>query len=118
MTHDTLGLVQADRHPHLFENEGLFEVVCAARPGFCPSGDDNHVGALDGLFLQKLSHRRADTVIEAAQHSGIGHVLAVGESKSKTLRMERILFDSNCTASMLLDEVAETLHFPSLSSSV
>jgi len=40
----------------LFENEGLSKSL-RGEARFLPSGDDNHVGALDGLFLQKLSHR-------------------------------------------------------------
>jgi hypothetical protein len=71
-------LVQANRHADLFKNEILFEIV--ARRGKClrSSGDNDHVWTLDSLLLQKLPHSGADAVIEAAEHSGIGYVLALG----------------------------------------
>src|ERR1700674_1421117 len=73
--HNTFGLVQAERHADLFEDEVLFEVVARRSEGLGSSGDDDHVGAFDTLLLQELPHGRADTVIEAAEDSGVGDVL-------------------------------------------
>jgi hypothetical protein len=62
----SFGLVQANGHSNLFENEVLLEVVAWRSQRLGSSGDNNHVGALDALLLQKLSHRHADAMIEAA----------------------------------------------------
>ena len=68
MTHheDAFALMQADRHANLLEDEVLLEVVAWRSQRLCSPGDDNHVGALDALLLQKFSHRHADAMIEAA----------------------------------------------------
>jgi hypothetical protein len=63
---DTFRLVQADGHPDLLEDEILLEIVARRSQGLGSSGDDNHVGTLDTLLLQKLTHGCADPVIEAA----------------------------------------------------
>ena len=52
------GLVQANRHADLFQDEVLLEIVARGSESLGASGDDDHVGALDGLLLQELSHRR------------------------------------------------------------
>ena len=70
----TFGLVQADRHADLFEDEVLLEVVARGGEGFRAAGDDDHVGALDVLLLQKLSDGSADAVVETAEHGGVGYV--------------------------------------------
>jgi hypothetical protein len=72
---DPFGPVQADGHSDLLENEILFEIIARRSQRLGSSGDDNHIGALDSLLLQKLSHGQADTVIKAAEHSSIRHIL-------------------------------------------
>lgn len=76
MTHHEhpLGLVQADRHAHLFEDEGLLEVVAWGRQGLGAAGDDDHVGTLDALLLQKLLYRFADPLIKAAENGRVRDV--------------------------------------------
>ena len=69
-----LGLVQPDGHPNLFENEVLLKIVARGGKRFRPACDDDHVGALDVLFLQELSHSRADALIETAKHRRIGNI--------------------------------------------
>ena len=71
---DSFGLVQANGHPNLFENEVLLEVVARRSQCLRSPGDDNHVGVLDALLLQKLSYGLADAVIKAAEDRGIGDV--------------------------------------------
>lgn len=71
---DSLGLVQANRHADLLQDEILFEIVTRGRQGLGSSGYDDHVGAFDSLFLQELSHGGADAVIEAAEDGCIGYV--------------------------------------------
>jgi len=71
---DSRGLVQANRHADLLQDEILFEVVARRGQGLCSSGYDDHVGTLDSLFLQELSHDGADAVIEAAENRCIGYV--------------------------------------------
>jgi hypothetical protein len=73
---DPFSPVQAYRHSDLFQNEILFEVIARRSQRLSSAGDNNHIGALDFLLLQKLSHSHADAVIEATQHSGIRHILA------------------------------------------
>src|SRR5258708_22377366 len=77
VAHDqhAFGLMQANRHADLFEDEVLFEVVTRRSQGLGSAGDDDHIGALDTLLLQELSHGRADAVIEAAENGGVGYVL-------------------------------------------
>jgi hypothetical protein len=76
-------------HADLFEDEVLFEVVARGGEGLGSSGDDDHVGALDALLLQELSHGRADAVIEAAEDGGVGHVRAGGRVEMEDLAHER-----------------------------
>ena len=82
---DAVGLVQVDGHADLFEDEVPFEVVARGGERFGSSGDGNHVGTLDALLLQELSHRRADAVIEAAEHGRVGHVGAGGRVEMEDL---------------------------------
>src|SRR5258705_13143575 len=70
-----LGLVQANRHADLFEDEVLLEIVAGRRESLGAAGNDDHVGALDFLLLQELSDGSADTVVEKAEHGGLGYVL-------------------------------------------
>jgi hypothetical protein len=76
--HHAFGLMQVDGHADLFEDEVLFEVVARGGEGLGSSGDGDHVGVLDALLLQELSHGGADTVIEAAEDSGVGDVRVGG----------------------------------------
>src|SRR5713101_6156921 len=76
--HDAFGLMQANRHADLFEDEALFEVVARGGESLGSSGDDDHVSALDTLLLQELPHARTDAVIEAAEDGGVGYVLVGG----------------------------------------
>ncbi len=69
---DASGLMQADGHTDLFKNKVLLEVVARRSQRLSSPGDDNHVGTLDALLLQKLSHNRTDAVIETAQNGRIG----------------------------------------------
>jgi len=71
---DALGLMEADRHADLLEDEVLLEVVARRSERFCPASDDDHVGALDALLLEKLADGTTDAGIEAAEHSGISDV--------------------------------------------
>src|SRR5450759_319837 len=87
--HDAFGLVQADGHADLFEDEVLFEVVARGGEGLGSSGDGDHVGALDTLLLQELSHGRADAVIEAAEDGGTGNVRVGGRVKMEDLAHKR-----------------------------
>jgi len=73
-----LGLVQSNRHADLFEDEVLLEVVARGGESFRSAGDDDHGGALDLLLLQELSDGSADTVVETAEHGGVGYVLVGG----------------------------------------
>ena len=82
---DTLGLVQADGHSDLFEDEVLFEVIARGSEGLGSSGDDDHIDALDSLLLQKLPHGRTDAVIEAAENGGVGHVRVGGRVEMEDL---------------------------------
>src|SRR6202030_2941053 len=75
---DAFGLVQADGHADLFEDEVLFEVVARGSESLGSSSDDDHIGPLDTLLLQELSHGGADAVIEAAEDGGVGYVLVGG----------------------------------------
>src|SRR6202521_3932334 len=90
--HDAFGLVQADGHADLFEDEVLFEVIARGGEGLGSSGDDDHIGALDTLLLQELSHGRADTVIEAAEDGGVGYVLVGGRVEMEDLAHGRDSF--------------------------
>jgi len=54
MTMTRFGLMQADGHAHLFEDEILFRSRCAGSEGLGSSGNDDHVGALDTLFLRNF----------------------------------------------------------------
>src|SRR5271166_5559543 len=72
--YDAFGLVEEDGHADLFQDEVLFKVVARRGEGFGSTGDDDHVGTLDALLLQELSHCGADAVIETAEHGGIRHV--------------------------------------------
>jgi hypothetical protein len=75
---DTFGLVQANGHADLFEDEVLFEVVARGGQGLGSSGNDDHVSAMDALLLHELSHRGADAVIEAAEDRRVGYVWGGG----------------------------------------
>jgi hypothetical protein len=86
---DAFGLVQANGHADLLEDEVLLEVVTRGGQGLGASGDDDHVSAFDVLFLQKLSDCCADPVIEAAEDSGVGHVWGSGG-----VEMENFFHDS------------------------
>jgi hypothetical protein len=90
--HDAFGLVQANRHADLFEDEVLFEVVARGSESFGSSGDDDHIGALDTLLLQELSHGRADAMIEAAEDGGVGYVLVGGRVEMEDLAHGRHSF--------------------------
>src|ERR1700675_2600518 len=90
--YDAFGLVQADGHADLFEDEVLFEVVARRSEGFGSSGDDDHIGALDSLLLQKLPHGRADAVIEAAEDGSVGDVLVGGRVEMEDLAHGRYSF--------------------------
>lgn len=76
MAHDehAPGLVQADRHADLFENELLLEIITRRGEGFGAAGHDDHVGALNGLLLQEFSDGSADPVVEAAEHRSVGDI--------------------------------------------
>lgn len=83
--HYSFGLVQADGHADLFEDEVLFEVVARGSEGLGSSGDDDHIGALDTLLLQELPDGRADAVIEAAEDGGVGYVRVGGRVEMEDL---------------------------------
>src|SRR5580698_206680 len=69
-----LGVVQADRHAHLFEDEVALEVIARGGQGFRAAGYDDHVRPCDALTLEKLVGGQTDALIETAEHSGIGLV--------------------------------------------
>src|SRR3977135_4341990 len=71
-------LVQADRHADLVQDEILLESSARGSESLRAAGDDDHVGALDDLLLQKLSHCIADAVVEAAEDGSIGYVRVGG----------------------------------------
>src|SRR5258708_27122857 len=81
--------MQENRYAELLEDEVLFEVVTRRGQGLGSAGDDDHIGALDTLLLQELSHGRADAVIEAAENGGVGYVLIGGRVKMEDLAHER-----------------------------
>ncbi len=71
---DPLGLVQANRHTDLFEDEVLLEIITRRGESFGAARDNDHVGALDTLLLQELSNGSVDAMVEAAEHGGVGYV--------------------------------------------
>src|SRR5258708_6125601 len=85
-----LGLMQTDRHPNLFEDEVLLEVVARGSQSLGSAGDDDHVGTLDGLLLQELSHGAVDAVVEAAEHRRVGHILV-----GRGIEMEDLLHEKS-----------------------
>jgi hypothetical protein len=92
---DPFSPVQANRHPDLFQDEILFEVVARRSQRLGTAGDDNHIGAFDFLLLQKLSHCQADAVIEAAKHSGIRHILTGWGIELEDFAHTSLLFNFN-----------------------
>ncbi len=105
VAHDqhAFGLMQANRHADLFEDEVLFEVVTRRGQGLGSAGDDDHIGALDTLLLQELSHGRADAVIEAAENGGVSYVLIGGRVKMEDLAHERSLSILPCATDKQID---------------
>ena len=82
---DSLGLVQANRHADLFEDEVLLEVVAWGGESFGAARDNDHVGALNTLLLQELSDGSADALVEAAEHGGVGYVGVGGRVEMEDL---------------------------------
>src|SRR5271166_338863 len=85
------GPVEQDGHADLFEDEILLEVVARRGESFGASGDDDHVGTLDGLLPQELSHGRANAVIEAAEDGGVGDVRKGGRVEMEDLAHGSVL---------------------------
>ncbi|MFZ0480369.1 MAG: hypothetical protein WAL71_14590 [Terriglobales bacterium] len=71
---NALGLVQADGHADLLEDEILLEIVARGGESLGAAGNDDHVGSLNGLVLEEFSNGLADAVVETAEHRGIGDV--------------------------------------------
>src|SRR6266404_3479654 len=67
-------LVQQNGHPHLLQNEIALKIIARRCQSFGAAGDNNHVRTQNGASLQKLIHRQADALIEAAEHRSIGCV--------------------------------------------
>ncbi|PYX30928.1 MAG: hypothetical protein DMG80_11180 [Acidobacteria bacterium] len=87
--HDyTLGLMQADRHANLFEDEILLEVVARRSESLGAPGDDDQVGTLDTLLLHKFSHGPVDAMVEAAEQGGVGYVRVGGGIEMEDLLHE------------------------------
>src|SRR5579863_8266165 len=89
------GPVKSDRHSDLFQDEILLEVIARRSQCFGTAGDDNHVGALDSLLLQKFPHHHADPMIEAAKHGSIRHILAARGIELKDFAHAILLSNSN-----------------------
>ena len=87
---DALGLVQADRHADLLQDEVLLEVVARGGQCFRASGNDDHVRMLDVLLLQKFADGLVDPMIETAEHRRLGDVRRVGR-----IEMENLAHGSN-----------------------
>jgi hypothetical protein len=76
--HDAFRLVQQDGHADLLQDEVPFEVVAWGSERLGASGDNDHVGAFDALFLQKFAHGGADAMVETAEDGGVGYVSGGG----------------------------------------
>lgn len=76
MAHDehAFALVQEDRHADLLEDEVFLEVVAGGSQSLSAAGDDDHVGVLNVLLLQKFAHHGANAVIETAEYGGLSDV--------------------------------------------
>lgn len=86
-----LGLVQADRHADLLEDEVLLEIVARRGERFRAAGDDDHIRALDGLFLEELPHGSADALVETEEHGGVGDIGVGGR-----VEVEDFAHDGTC----------------------
>jgi len=76
MTHhqNAPGLMQADRHADLLEDEVLLEVVAWRSQRLGAAGHDDHVGSLDRLLPEKLPHHLSDAGVETAENGSVSDV--------------------------------------------
>ena len=50
------------------------EIIARRGQGFCSASDDDHVRPQDAPLPEKFVYRQTNTLIEAAQHRGIGGI--------------------------------------------
>src|SRR5437773_6027308 len=55
-------------------NEIALKIIARRGQGFRSTSDDDHVRSQNSLSPEKLVYRQTNTLIEAAQHRGIGNV--------------------------------------------
>src|SRR5258708_11233752 len=70
----TLRLVQQDGHAYLFEDEVTLEIVARRSQSLGAACYDDHVGTQDAPTLEKLVYGRADALVKAGEHGGVGDV--------------------------------------------